>query len=68
MVLSDIQPIAYRYCEVCGLPATRAVRDMRQVGVVDGWATFEPDGDWHFYCEECKREPLTVYLEDDEDE
>ena len=68
VALANIQPIANRYCEVCDEPATRAVHDMKQTGMVDDWPTFEPDGDWHFYCEEHKREPATAWLEDDEDE
>ena len=57
--------IGDRPCDTCGEPATCAVRDMQQTGAVDGWPTFEPDGDWHFYCEEHKREPVTAWLEDD---
>jgi len=64
-----IAPIPNRYCEVCYAPATRAVRDMQQIGA-DGedWATFEPAPDgWHFYCEEHKRESVTTYLDEAND-
>jgi len=42
---------------------------MQQVGVTDdGFAVFEPAPDgWHFFCEEHKRESVTVYLEEEDE-
>jgi hypothetical protein len=44
-------------CEVCGMFAERmyAIRDIRELEPVNGFARWEKDGDCHFYCHEHKR-------------
>ena len=43
-------------CEVCGAPATNAVRDMYEADTLDGWKHCHPKGPPHFFCDEHERD------------
>jgi hypothetical protein len=55
-------------CEVCGAPATVAVKDVREtLPRVDGgnlWACHEADGPTHLFCREHCRQPRRARLPD----
>ena len=51
-----------KVCEVCGEPATTAIRDDREIPSESGYRCFEPDGNPHLFCDKCRREPRRVYL------
>lgn len=43
-------------CDICGEPATGAVRDVYRREGLSPYVTYTPHGDVHLYCDEHMRE------------
>jgi hypothetical protein len=54
-------------CDVCGAPATRATRDLKQVQSRSPWAEWEPVGEWRTGCDDHPPEDGKLFSLDGQD-